>query len=113
MKKGRPSTQLTLICKTENAAKFETLILQETSSLGVRSYAVRRNILDREFRDIDTDYGNISVKFALQEGKILKMKPEYEDVKQVAKRFERPFHVIHNEIIEALYHTYQIGEELK
>ena len=30
--KGRPSTQLTLICKTENAAKFETLILQETSS---------------------------------------------------------------------------------
>ncbi|MBC3050100.1 pyridinium-3,5-bisthiocarboxylic acid mononucleotide nickel chelatase [Staphylococcus capitis] len=113
MKKGRPSTQLTLICKTENASKFETLILQETSSLGVRSYAVRRNILDREFRDIDTDYGNISVKFALQEGKILKMKPEYEDVKQAAKRFERPFHVIHNEIIEALYHTYQIGEELK
>lgn len=53
------------------------------------------------------------MKFALQEGKILKMKPEYEDVKQATKRFERPFHVIHNEIIEALYHTYQIGEELK
>lgn len=113
MKKGRPSTQLSLICKTKNATEFENLILHETSSLGVRTYKVQRNILNREFRKLDTQYGKISVKFALQEGKILKMKPEYEDVKQFAERFERPIYVIHNEIIEALYHKYQIGEELK
>ncbi len=113
MKKGRPSTHLTVICKPDTAFEFETLVLQETSSLGVRSYAVRRNILDRTFRDIDTGYGKISVKFALREGKILKMKPEYEDVKQVAERFERPFHMIHNEIVKTLFEKYSIGDELE
>ena len=66
MKKGRPSTHLTVICKPDTAFEFETLVLQEHLH-SVRSYAVRRNILDRTFRDIDTGYGKISVKFALRE----------------------------------------------
>lgn len=113
MKKGRPSIQLTLICNINEAVKFETLILQETSSLGVRSYEVRRRILNREFRKLDTRFGKISIKFALKDGKILKMKPEYDDVKRVAKKSDRPYHAIYNEIFETLYCTYHIGKELK
>ena len=48
------------------------MILKHTSSLGVRSYKVNRRILDRTFRDIQTPYGNVSIKLSLKMEKFLK-----------------------------------------
>ena len=113
MKKSRPSTQLTLICKLHDKIYFEQLILQETSSLGVRSTSVNRKILNRAFKILSTQHGTVSIKFGLQNGKIMKMKPEYEDLKKMAKTTNQPFQVIHNEVLQQLYQTYRIGDILQ
>ena len=113
MKKSRPSTQLTLICKLHDKIYFEQLILQETSSLGVRSTSVNRKTLNRAFKILSTQHGSVSIKFGLQNGKIMKMKPEYEDLKKMAKTTNQPFQVIHNEVLQQLYQTYRIGDTLQ
>ena len=38
----------------------------------------------------------------------MKMKPEYEDLKKMAKTTNQPFQVIHNEVLQQLYQTYRI-----
>ena len=113
MKKSRPSTQLTLICKLHDKTYFEQLILQETSSLGVRSTSVNRKTLNRAFKILSTQHGTVSIKFGLQNEKIMKMKPEYEDLKKIAKTTNQPFQVIHNEVLQQLYQTYRIGNILQ
>src|SRR5699024_2832132 len=52
MKKGRPATQITVICKLENAQFFEDYVLKNTSTLGIRSYTVNRKVLHRQFETI-------------------------------------------------------------
>ncbi|MEJ7159993.1 TIGR00299 family protein, partial [Staphylococcus caprae] len=43
----------------------------------------------------------------------MKMKPEYEDLKKIAKTTNQPFQVIHNEVLQQLYQTYRIGNILQ
>lgn len=113
MKKNRPATQLTIICKVEDKLRIEELILKHTSSLGVRSYKVNRRILDRTFRDIQTPYGNVSIKLSLKNGKIFKIKPEYEDLRVISKQTEQSFQQIYHNVMKSVYQFYNIGDTLE
>ncbi|NWK83396.1 nickel pincer cofactor biosynthesis protein LarC [Staphylococcus sp. GSSP0090] len=98
MKKSRPATQLTVISSVAQAKHFENFILKHTTSLGVRSYAVNRQILHRQFQTIHTTYGAILVKLAMKDNKIIKAKPEFEDVKNAALQSGQPFTNVYNDI---------------
>lgn len=98
MKKSRPATQLTVISSVTQAKEFEDFILKHTTSLGVRSYAVNRKILDRQFQTIHTTYGAILVKLAMKDNKIIKAKPEFEDVKNAALHSGQSFTNVYNDI---------------
>ena len=113
MKKNRPATQLTIICKVEDKLRIEELILKHTSSLGVRSYKVNRRILDRTFRDIQTPYGNVSIKLSLKNGKIFKIKPEYEDLRVISKQTEQSFQQIYHHVMKSVYQFYNVGDTLE
>ncbi|WP_145421358.1 nickel pincer cofactor biosynthesis protein LarC [Staphylococcus hominis] len=113
MKKNRPATQLTIICKVEDKLRIEDMILKHTSSLGVRSYKVNRRILDRTFRDIQTPYGNVSIKLSLKNGKIFKIKPEYEDLRVISKQTEQSFQQIYHNVMKSVYQFYNIGDTLE
>ena len=91
MKKSRPGTLITILTKPENAFALEGLLLRETSTFGVRKSDWSRRILLREFKLIQTDYGKISVKVGSLEGEIIKIYPEYEDVKKAANQYNVPF----------------------
>ncbi|MBI5971675.1 nickel pincer cofactor biosynthesis protein LarC [Staphylococcus caledonicus] len=112
MKKNRPAIQLTIICKVNDKHHIENVVLSHTSSLGVRSYTVNRRILSRAFRKINTQYGDITIKFSLKNGKILKMKPEYEEMKKVSVEETIPLQNVYNEVMKALYANYKVGDEL-
>ena len=112
MKKNRPAIQLTIICKVNDKHHIENVVLNHTSSLGVRSYTVNRRILSRAFRKINTQYGDITIKFSLKNGKILKMKPEYEEMKKVSVEETIPLQNVYNEVMKALYNNYKVGDEL-
>ncbi|MFS4465479.1 nickel pincer cofactor biosynthesis protein LarC [Staphylococcus haemolyticus] len=113
MKKNRPAIQLTVLCKVNDKETMENLVLTHTSSLGVRSYTVNRHILTRAFRDVDTPYGQIKVKFALKNGQILKMKPEFEDIKSISEHKNIPLQQVYNTVMSTIDSEYHIGEPLK
>lgn len=113
MKKNRPAIQLTVLCKVNDKETMENLVLTHTSSLGIRSYTVNRHILTRAFRDVDTPYGQIKVKFALKNGQILKMKPEFEDIKSISEHKNIPLQQVYNTVMSTIDSEYHIGEPLK
>ena len=62
MKKSRPATMLSVICNKDASQSIENIILQETSSLGIRKYQVTKKMLKREWETLTTKWGNIRLK---------------------------------------------------
>ncbi len=84
MKKGRPGTLLTVLCKPSESGAMERLLLRETSTLGVRMRQEQRSCLDRYFVAVQTVYGEIRMKVGLLEGEVLNAAPEFEDCRAAA-----------------------------
>lgn len=86
MKKNRPATLLSLICKAEHIPALSEILLTETTTFGLRKYPVEREILDRQFIQLDTAYGPITLKLGIYQDKIIKAAPEYEDCKRASQQ---------------------------
>ncbi len=84
MKKNRPGFLLTCVCRQEDTERFVRLILMHTTTLGVRVCRQGRYSLAREFYTVKTEYGEVRFKRACGYG-VEKSKPEYEDVRALAK----------------------------
>jgi hypothetical protein len=84
MKKGRPGILLSILCEPAQALILETIVFNETSTLGIRKTRLGRTSLHRKIITIQTEFGPIRVKAAYQNGALLKMAPEYEDCRKIA-----------------------------
>ena len=84
MKKNRPGQLVTILSEPENVARLIDLIFRETTTIGVRTYDVRRKTLDRESVSVATPYGEVRMKLARMNGSILNATPEYEDCQRIA-----------------------------
>jgi uncharacterized protein (TIGR00299 family) protein len=84
MKKNRPGQLVTLLCEHANLSRLMDLIFRETTTIGVRTYEVRRKTLDRELIPIATPFGDVRVKVSRMNGTILNATPEYEDCQRIA-----------------------------
>ncbi|GMQ60906.1 nickel pincer cofactor biosynthesis protein LarC [Vallitalea maricola] len=98
MKKGRPAIKLSVLVDSTSLHKIENVLLVETTTLGLRKYTVEKVMLDREFITLSTKYGDIPIKKGLLDGKVIKMKPEYEVCKRLATEHEIPIRTIYDEI---------------
>ena len=105
MKKNRPANILSVLCNEEMAGQLEEILFTETSTLGIRKYKVEREELQREFKNITTRYGMITVKYAFRNGKLLKFTPEYEDCRLIAEKTNIPLIQIINEIRAEIENT--------
>jgi len=85
MKKGRPGTLLTLLCRAEDVRKLTDLVFAETTTFGLRSYTAERRILPREWQSVQTRFGEVRMKIARVNGKVLQVSPEYEDCRKLAE----------------------------
>ncbi len=94
MKKNRPGALITLLASPEHADALMRLLLEETPTLGVRYSLMNRRCLQREVRTVQTEYGAVRVKRALDGTRVLHMAPEYEDCAQLAQRMNAPLHAI-------------------
>jgi len=90
MKKGRPGIRLTVLCKETEKEQLIKIILTETTTLGLRFHEVKRRVLQREIKLVDTEFGKVRVKFSRLGNNILKVTPEYEDCKKIAKKLNMP-----------------------
>ena len=97
MKKSRPGTLLSCLCRPEDEAKFARLMFRHTSTIGVRCQTLRRYALSREFVTLDTPYGPMRAKHAFGYG-VDRLKPEFDDVAAAAKRENLPLSEIEKAI---------------
>ena len=109
MKKSRPGTLITILSKPENSFALEELLLRESSTFGVRKSDWSRRILSREFQVVETAYGKITVKVGKLEGEIVKIYPEFEDVKKAAQQSDVPFIEVYSEVQQAARELVKIG----
>lgn len=89
MKKNRPATQLQVLCKPATVNRLESILFQETSTLGIRRKMVERRALSRSITQVETPYGPVRVKVAHFNGE-KKFAPEYEDCKRLAREHDVP-----------------------
>jgi uncharacterized protein (TIGR00299 family) protein len=90
MKKGRPGVKITVLGNEGQREDLIRIILKETSTTGIRFTEMKRSILQREMKIIDTEFGKIRVKISRLSNGTLKMTPEYEDCKRIAKQLNIP-----------------------
>jgi pyridinium-3,5-bisthiocarboxylic acid mononucleotide nickel chelatase len=97
MKKSRLGILLTVICFLDKIALCESLIFQETTTLGIRRTIQERSVLKREIQLIDTMYGKIRIKVAYKDflNQPITIQPEYEDCAAIARQNNLPWRVVH------------------
>jgi pyridinium-3,5-bisthiocarboxylic acid mononucleotide nickel chelatase len=84
MKKNRPGVLLTILCERAHTAKMMDLVFRETTTIGVRTYDVRRKVLDREMVRVETQFGEVRMKVSRMNGAVLNATPEYDDCQRLA-----------------------------
>jgi uncharacterized protein (TIGR00299 family) protein len=97
MKKNRPGVLFTCICEIEKADFFAKLILEYTSTFGVRKTICKRYILNHKTSIQKTPCGNIRIKTGEGFG-IKKSKPEFEDIAKIARMKNKTFDEIKKKI---------------
>ncbi|HST12711.1 MAG TPA: LarC family nickel insertion protein, partial [Terriglobales bacterium] len=101
MKKNRPGTLLTVLCKPEDAGKLTQIIFAETTTLGVRRREEQRQTLARRWVSVTTSWGDVRMKIASMNGTVTNYAPEYEDCRRIAAEHKVPLKRVMNSAIEA------------
>mgnify|MGYP000971015477 FL=1 len=83
MKKNRPGYKLVCLCRPDDEERMVQLILQHTTTLGVRCSDRRRHTMKRHIETMETEYGTVHIKKAEGFG-AEKSKLEYEDLAEIA-----------------------------
>ena len=97
MKKSRPASKISVLSTERSRDIMTQVLLQETSSFGVRYYKVARTVLEREIKSVKTSYGPIKIKIGKLNGSTLQASPEYEDCKKTSKIKKVPVKNIYDE----------------
>jgi pyridinium-3,5-bisthiocarboxylic acid mononucleotide nickel chelatase len=105
MKKNRPGTLLTILCRPEDTEALTSLLFAETTTFGVRTHRAQRRALAREWVNVSTSYGDVRIKLSRSNGHILHAAPEYDDCRKLAVEKQVPLQQI---ITEAL-RSYEAG----
>ena len=85
MKKNRPGLLVSVISKPELENTLTHLLLEETTTIGVRITEARRKVLEREVVKVETAFGPVKMKVSRLEGKIVNAAPEFEDCRHLAE----------------------------
>ncbi|HVE59570.1 MAG TPA: nickel pincer cofactor biosynthesis protein LarC [Pyrinomonadaceae bacterium] len=102
MKKNRPATLVSILCNPSEKEKFINLLITETPTLGVRVREIERICLEREFSKVETKFGEIAVKIARFGEKIVNIKPEFDVLKEIARRENLPLREVEAEVRKAI-----------
>ncbi|MBI4847080.1 MAG: nickel pincer cofactor biosynthesis protein LarC [Nitrospirae bacterium] len=97
MKKGRPGIKLSVLCNESDKEQLIDIVLNETTSIGVRFYRADRRVLKREIRSVKTKFGTVNIKISQLGNKKQKASVEYEDCRKIAKKFNLPLLEVINE----------------
>lgn len=108
MKKNRPAVMLSLLCRPELEGDMATLLLAETSTLGLRVREVRRHEAEREVFRFISSLGPAAVKVKRLPGRPPTLAPEFDVCRELARARDLPlievYRIVGREAEAALAH---------
>jgi hypothetical protein len=102
MKKNRPATLVTIVATRQQESVLANLLLSESTTFGVRVTPVKRYESERDFIDVNTEWGVVRVKRKWMDGKVIQCSPEYEDCRKIANDYSLPLAEIVQTVIKRL-----------
>ncbi len=90
MKKNRPATMVMIVCPLDKGNELASIMLRETTTLGVRVQQVQRLKAQRTPQTIDTPFGPMLIKVKRLGTQIISAAPEYEECQRVAHEHNMP-----------------------
>ncbi|MCA8950002.1 MAG: LarC family nickel insertion protein, partial [Planctomycetes bacterium] len=85
MKKGRPGLMLTALCDEARAPALRTLLLEESTSLGVRYQSFAREVLERWQERRATALGDVTWKCARLPSGAVVARPEDDELRRLCR----------------------------
>jgi pyridinium-3,5-bisthiocarboxylic acid mononucleotide nickel chelatase len=95
MKKSRPGTLVTLLCRRPKLEELAGILLTESGSLGCRYHAASRFEAEREILEVPTAFGTVRIKRASLDGRPLAIAPEFEDCRRLALASGAPWREVY------------------
>lgn len=99
MKKNRPATQLTFLCRPQQLHGLARLVLAETSAIGLRHYPAGRIVLERRVEERQTPFGPVRFKLVFDNGLLLRAAPEYEECRRIARERGIPCREVMEQVV--------------
>ena len=94
MKKGRPGLVLSALATSATVSIIETVLLRETSSIGVRRISASRTERPRELIEVETEFGKLPVKIARGPYGPPQLKPEFDACAAAATLHQVPVRTV-------------------
>ncbi len=101
MKKNRPGTLMTVVCRPQDRVTLSDLVFRETTTIGIRVQEMRRDCLDRAHVPVTTPWGEVRIKVARRDGRVLNAQPEFDDVARAAAAHDVPVKTVHAHALKA------------
>lgn len=101
MKKSRPATVVSAIVPAGLESSIGPILLNFSSTFGVRSRRMHRQTLPRETLTVQTRFGEVRVKIGRLQGHPIHVAPEYEDCRRLAEMGKTPVGDIMAAAVEA------------
>jgi pyridinium-3,5-bisthiocarboxylic acid mononucleotide nickel chelatase len=98
MKKSRPATCFSVLCDQAHVKPLADMILNRSSTIGLRIIPFKKLVLPREMKQIETSYGPVTIKEVTQPDGRQRWKSEYDDVQRIATQAGVDFHTVKQRI---------------
>ena len=95
MKKNRPGVQLSVLCEEARVEPLADILFRETTTFGLRMDQVVRLKLERRFETVATEFGEVTVKLGLKDGRVIQAAPEFESCRLVSEKSGQPLRAIY------------------
>lgn len=113
-KKSRPAWIISVVAEEKDADTLTSMLTSETGTLGVRVHPCHRRVLQRENKKVELDLkgtkAEISIKIARdRSGRIMNLKPEYDDIRDLALKLGLPFRMVNEEATRQAKKRLELG----
>jgi uncharacterized protein (TIGR00299 family) protein len=106
-KKNRPVQILHIITNQQDYPGLLRILMDETSTLGVRILDIPRLVAHRSRRTIRVSVRGetfeVSVKTSTVNGSLLAKKPEYDDLRKIAQHLKIPLNEVREEVLSQMH----------
>ena len=110
-KKNRPAHLLTVLCDVPLVPVMEEILFAETTTIGIRRTTMKRSVLSRRIRTVNTSLGCVRVKECAvpvrrgtegTAGRITRCYPEHDSIDELCKRTGRAYQDVYRCVMKEL-----------